>query len=233
MMSRGDAAACWLRGYRGISQKQEGLRARRCREQVTGCAWAAGKCRARLPSEGAARDCRRKVSRETATGRCRGHISGAFRACRGRDFAFLADQSAHFGDLVSHFVSLYTTNQASAADQIRIFAEMVCQRTPTEAPANAKPLKNAAFLFSLYKIWQTKNQFLALWSATFPKNSKKSGHLASKSPLHTKNELPAAAHNREKFRYHFASAFAIIKSCNFSMARAWPWRSSASFFCTS
>ena len=107
----------------------------------------------------------------------RGHISGAFRSCRGRDFAFLADQSAHFGDLVSHFVSLYTTNQASAADQIRIFAEMVCQRTPTEAPANAKPLKNAAFLFSLYKIWQTKNQFLVLWSATFPKNSKKSDHL--------------------------------------------------------
>lgn len=132
---------------------------------------------ARGPLESAARDCRWNVPRETAAGRCRGHISGVFRACRGRDFAFLADQSAHFGDLVSHFVSLYTTNQASAADQIRIFAEMVCQRTPTEAPANAKPLKNAAFLFSLYKIWQTKNQFLAPWSATFPKNSKKSDHL--------------------------------------------------------
>lgn len=172
---------------------------------------------ARGPRESAARDCHWKVPR-------------AYFEC---DFAFLADQSAHFGDLVSHFVSLYTTNQASAADQIRIFAEMVCQRTLTEAPVNAKPLKAAPFSFSLYKIWQTKNQFLALWSATFPKNSKKSDHLASKPPLHAKNELPAAAHNRENFRYHFARAFAIIKSCNFSMARAWPWRSSASFFCTS
>lgn len=29
--------------------------------------------------------------------------------------------------------------------------------------------------------------------------------------------------------HHFARAFATIKSCNFWMARAWPWRSSVSF----